>query len=133
MSIKLDVIGIAVNDMAASLRFYRLLGLDIPEAQEAEPHVEVALEGIRLAWDTVEVLRQVYDEWVEEPAGHRIELAFACDSRAAVDELYARLIGHGYQGHKAPWDAFWGHRYAVVKDPDGNNVELCAPLASDAA
>ena len=27
-----------------------------------------------------------------------------------------------------PWDAFWGQRYAIVTDPDGNHVELFAPL-----
>jgi hypothetical protein len=27
-----------------------------------------------------------------------------------------------------PWDAFWGQRYAVVHDPDGNGVDLLAPL-----
>ncbi len=126
MTVKLDVVGIAVKDMAAALRFYRLLGLEIPEGREEEPHVEAAAGGIRLAWDTVELLRQVYDEWVEEPVGHRIELAFACDSRPAVDELYARLVGHGYRGHKAPWDAFWGQRYAIVEDPDGNLISLFA-------
>jgi uncharacterized glyoxalase superfamily protein PhnB len=40
--------------------------------------------------------------------------------------VYAELIGAGYTGHKAPWDAFWGTRYAIVKDPDGNGVDLFA-------
>ena len=31
-------------------------------------------------------------------------------------------------GHKEPWDAFWGQRYASVKDPDGNQIDLFAPL-----
>ena len=34
--------------------------------------------------------------------------------------------GAGYEGHKEPWDAFWGHRYAIVHDPDGNGVDLFA-------
>jgi uncharacterized glyoxalase superfamily protein PhnB len=34
-------------------------------------------------------------------------------------------LGHG---RKEPWDAFWGQRYAVVADPDGNHVDLYAPL-----
>ncbi len=74
MPIRLDVIGIAVKDMAESLKFYRLLGLDIPQGVEREPHVEITLEGLRLAWDKVELLKQVYGDWVEEPVGHRIEL-----------------------------------------------------------
>lgn len=126
MQTRLAVIGLAVTDMAASLRFYRLLGLDIPGGQEAEAHVEVDLGGLRLAWDTVEVLRGVYDGWDDAPTGHRIELAFACEGRGAVDATYATLVVHGYRGHKAPWDAFWGQRYAVVEDPDGNLISLFA-------
>ena len=48
-----DLIGIVVRDMAAALRFYRTLGLEIPADQDAEPHVEVTLPGgFRIAWDT---------------------------------------------------------------------------------
>ena len=39
------------------------------------------------------------------------------------------LVAAGYQGGKEPWDAFWGQRYAQVFDPDGNSVDLFAPLA----
>ena len=126
MAIKLEVVGIAVKDMAASLRFYRLLGLEIPDGAEAEPHVEAASGGVRLAWDTVEILEGVYDQWEPNPVGHRIELAFQCDSRDAVDTLYAQIVEQGYRGHKAPWDAFWGQHYAIVEDPDGNLLSLFA-------
>ena len=126
MPIKLDVVGIAIRDMAASLGFYRLLGLDIPEVPEGEPHAEIALEGFRLAWDTVELLEDVYGDWVGEPVGHRIELAFRCDSPGDVDATYNRMVGHGYRGHKQPWDASWGQRYAVIEDPDGNLISLYA-------
>jgi hypothetical protein len=44
-----------------------------------------------------------------------------------IDET---LVGHGYDGHKLPWDAFWGMRYAVVHDPDGDGVDLFSPLPS---
>jgi len=32
------------------------------------------------------------------------------------------MTEHGYRGHKAPWDAFWGQRYAIIDDPDGNRL-----------
>lgn len=126
MPIRLDVVGIAVRDMTASLSFYRLLGLDIPQVPEPGPHVEIALEGFRLAWDEVALLKDVYGDWVEEPVGHRIELAFRCDSPDDVDATYRRMVGHGYRGHKQPWDAPWGQRYAVIEDPDGNLISLYA-------
>lgn len=123
-----DLIGIVVRNMPASLRFYRLLGLDIPASGEAEPHVEVVLpNGFRLAWDSLEMIKGIYPDWVE-PVGQRMTLAFKCDSPGEVDGLYQRILQNGYQGHKPPWDAFWGQRYAVVIDPDGNLVDLFAGL-----
>jgi uncharacterized glyoxalase superfamily protein PhnB len=45
-----------------------------------------------------------------------------------VDELYATLLNAGATSHKEPWDAFWGQRYAQVRDLDGNGVDLYAPI-----
>ena len=39
-----------------------------------------------------------------------------------------RLTAAGYTTRRAPWDAFWGQRYAVVVDPDGNGVDVFAGL-----
>jgi catechol 2,3-dioxygenase-like lactoylglutathione lyase family enzyme len=50
------VIEIVVADMAASLAFYRRIGLDIPVDADAEPHVDVDLGGIHLAFDTRETI-----------------------------------------------------------------------------
>jgi catechol 2,3-dioxygenase-like lactoylglutathione lyase family enzyme len=137
MTPRLDVIEIVVRDMAASLAFYRRLGLGIPDGADGEPHVEARAGGLRVAWDTVEVIRSFDPEWQEPSGGHRMALAFACASPAEVDATYRDLVGAGYSGHKEPWDAFWGQRYAQVNDPDGNVVDLFAPLeertAPDAA
>ncbi len=123
-----DLIGIVVRDMAASLRFYNLLGLDFPPNVESEQHVEVILpSGFRLAWDSQEMIKSIFPDWIE-PVGQRMTLAFKCKSPAEVDTLYDRVVRSGYRGHKAPWDAFWGQRYAVVVDPDGNLVDLFAGL-----
>ena len=132
----LEVIGLVVDDLKASLDFYRLLDLEIPEGAEATEHghVEAPLGGgLRLAWDTVETIRSFDPDWTPPRGSARVALAFAFGHPSEVDAKYEQLVGLGYTGHKAPWDAFWGHRYAIVTDPDGNNVELFAPLASDAA
>ncbi|MCB2178549.1 VOC family protein [bacterium] len=122
----LDLIGIVVKDMAASLAFYRMLGLEIPAEMDGEGHVEVTLPGgIRLAWDTLEVMLSFNDEW-PDAQGNRMGMAFLCSSPAEVDDVYEKITAAGYSGHKAPWDAFWGQRYAVVVDPDGNLIDLFA-------
>ncbi|MEV7803080.1 VOC family protein [Microbispora sp. NPDC088329] len=124
-----DLIGLVVTDMAASLSFYRRLGLDIPSSADTEPHVEVTLPGgLRLAWDTDATVQSFDPSWSPGSGGGRMGLAFRCDSPEEVDRLYADLTEAGYEGHLKPWDAFWGQRYAVVHDPDGNGVDLFAAL-----
>ena len=128
MTVLPDMIGLTVRDMAAALRFYRLLELDIPEGAESEDYAQVITpNGYRISWNTLEMVESIDPDWVE-PAGQRIGLAFKCDSPQSVDALYSAIVAAGYAGHKAPWDAFWGQRYAVVLDPDGNKVDLFAPI-----
>ncbi len=129
ISARLDVIGIVVADMGKALAFYRLLGVDAPASADGEPHVEVAMPGgMRLTFDTHEVVRSFHPGWT--PGSGGMGLAFAVDAPADVDALHAELTAAGYCSELAPFDAFWGQRYAVVLDPDGNGVDLFAPLAS---
>jgi uncharacterized glyoxalase superfamily protein PhnB len=122
------VVELVVSDMPAALAFYRRLGLDLPADADAAPHVEVDLGGVRLAFDTVDTIRSFDAEWTPPSGGHRVALAFECGSPAEVDAAWSDLTDAGYEGHLAPWDAFWGMRYAVVRDPDGTPVDLFAPL-----
>jgi catechol 2,3-dioxygenase-like lactoylglutathione lyase family enzyme len=129
MTPALDVIGLVVSDMATSLAFYRRLGLDIPAGADSEPHVEVALPGgLRLAFDTVDTIRSFDPDWTAPAGGSRVSLAFRCADAAEVDHWYAELTGAGHHGHLPAWDAFWGQRYAVLHDPDGNGIDLFAAL-----
>jgi catechol 2,3-dioxygenase-like lactoylglutathione lyase family enzyme len=126
---RLDVVGIVVADMGKALAFYRRLGLDVPDSADNEPHVEAGLPGgLRLTWDTVDTIRSFDPDWVPPTGSARIALAFRCETPADVDRMYVELVGAGYEGHREPWDAFWGQRYALVRDPDGNGVDLFAPL-----
>ncbi|MGW4466414.1 VOC family protein [Micromonospora sp. NBC_01796] len=126
---QLDVIALVVADMGRSLTFYRRLGLEIPADSDGDPHVEALLPGgLRLAWDTAEMTSSIDPSW-SMPTGHgRITLAFRCENPAEVDSAYAEMTEAGYTGHLKPWDAFWGQRYATLLDPDGNGVDLFAPL-----
>lgn len=120
------MIGLVCKDVQASLRFYETLGLPVPVPDG--PYCELTLDGgIRLSWNEVEMIKSIYPDW-EEPVGHRMGLAFLCDGPAGVDATFAKLTAAGHPSVKEPFDAFWGQRYAVVKDPDGNLVDLFAPL-----
>ena len=62
--------------------------------------------------------------------GH-VVLGFRVVLREAVDEVYADLTAAGYVGLQAPYDAFWGARFAVVEDPDGIAVGLMSPTSPE--
>ncbi|MEV7570666.1 VOC family protein [Streptomyces tanashiensis] len=131
---RFDLVGLVVSDMAASLAFYRRLGLDVPAGAESAPHVEAALPGgLRIAWDTEDVVRSFDPGWTRPVGGDRVALAFRCGAPAEVDAVYEELVAAGYRGHLKPWDAVWGQRYAVVLDPDGSGVSLFADTPAERA
>lgn len=117
--------------MAAALAFYRGLGLDIGPEADKEPHVDLELPGgLRLMWDTHDTIKSFDPGFAPATGDGRIGLAFECADPAEVDARYTKMIKAGHKGHKEPWDAFWGQRYATLHDPDGNAVDLFAALAS---
>lgn len=128
MPAKLAALGIVAQDIPASVRFYRELGIDVADPESAEDHHEATLpNGLRLMWDTVELMRKLDSEW-QQPQGRAIALAFECGSPDDVNGTYARVTQAGFQGKTEPYDAFWGQRYATLLDPDGNAVDLFASL-----
>ena len=122
---------LVVTDMEASLRFYRRLGLTIPEAdaQWANHHRTATMpNGIDLDFDSVTFAQQWNRGWQATGGGAMGVLGFGVPSRDAVDALYADVVGAGYTSQQPPYDAFWGARYAVVEDPDGNAIGLMSPV-----
>jgi len=123
----LDAIGVVCSDLRSTASFYRLVGLDVPDPG-AETHLEASGPGgIRIMFDTVEMIRS-FSEWSEPTGGRPIALAFLCADAAEVDTVWARVTDAGHDSKAEPFDAPWGQRYATVLDPDGNPVDLFAPL-----
>ncbi len=134
---KLVQLNLLVEDMAASLDFYRRLGVATAD-EEGGPHVELSQPGgLSLELDTAESARLWHAGVRADPAsgrgargarGARVVIGFSLPSREAVDTAYAELTAAGYQGRQSPFDAFWGGRYAIVADPSGNDVGLMSPV-----
>jgi|SRR5579872_1452215 len=125
-------VNLVARDMAATLAFYRRVGVEIPEdgvwrTDSGAHHATAETSGdVELAFDS-QALARHYNEGFRAERG-RVILGVELESREAVDEAYALLISEGHQGLQVPWDAFWGARYAIVEDPDGNPVGLMSPV-----
>ena len=126
----LNQFNLVVRDMAATIAFYRRLGLSIEEGQadwSSHHRTAVMAEGIDLDFDSVEFARQRDSGWPGSKGVGVGVLGFRVSSRQAVDQLYGDLTGAGYHGQQPPYDAFWGARYAIVEDPDGDAVGIMSP------
>jgi uncharacterized glyoxalase superfamily protein PhnB len=132
----IDVIS---KDFMKSVAFYRALGVDIPEDKiwkndDGPQHLDLKLVddgkfGVGLDIDSESLTAGYSPNW-NENAG--CMLSFRVDSSEDVDALHDHLVSLGHPSHLAPWDAFWGARFAIVVDPDGNHVSIMGPMADHA-
>lgn len=123
---KLDMIGIIVSDMAKAIEFYEVFGFSVI-GDPTQPYVELDNQGVRISLNTREMVTGIYG-FSPESRGDKLELAFLCDSVEEVDQLSAKMKAAGYEIVKEPWDAFWGQRYAIIKDLDGNLLSIFTNL-----
>ena len=127
---QLRQLNIIVSDMSAALSFYRELGWTIDSATPEHATADMP-DGITVEFDSTS-FAPVWDSGYAEATGGTTVLGVSTDTRTAVDELYERLIDSGGRGRQPPYDAFWGSRYAIVEDPDGNPVGLMSPRQESA-
>jgi|SRR6185312_6776805 len=125
-------VNLVVRDMQGSLAFYRRLGLDIPgdavwESGGHAHHASAETDGgVDLEFDSHQLAR-AYNRGFAAERG-RVTIGVSLESREAVDALWHALLAEGAHGLQPPFDAFWGARYAIVEDPDGNPVGLTSPV-----
>jgi uncharacterized glyoxalase superfamily protein PhnB len=126
--LELHQINLVAREVEASVAFYRLLGLDI-DAEPGDQHVEkVMSSGMSIEWDSAESVGRWDSGWPGSDDGRGgVVLSFALASSGEVDATYAVLTAAGYHSQQPPYDAFWGSRYAIVEDPDGNAVGIMGP------
>lgn len=123
----LDAIGIVSKDIPATLKFYALLDIHLKQFEDSDHYDATTPSGVRIMIDSVDLIKKLQPKW-EEPKGSGIVLCFKKDSSELVDETYQKIISAGFVSVTEPWDAFWGQRYASVKDPDGYQIDLFADL-----
>lgn len=133
-NLQLSSLNLVVQDLDATADFYRLLGVEIADeniwrTSTGAHHLDLKLPGgFGLDFDSP-ALAKVYNAgFREQPrTGGGVVIGFRVESRETVDEKYSLLTNAGYQGAQAPYDTFWGARYAIVEDPDGNHIGIMSP------
>ena len=137
---RFEQVNIVSGNLERTIAFYRRLGLNIPEermwrTQSGIHHVSAVAsesEAADIDLDSIAFARIWNGGWHEQQhLRGKVVVGFGLHSRAAVDATYTDLIGAGYTGLQAPYDAFWGSRYAVVEDPDGIAVGLMSPRSPE--
>ena len=126
MALNLYMVGVIVEDVAASVEFYRRLGLDIPEGSEQASHVKVEMNGMTFFIHDRR-LNQVWDaNNTASSRGYGIVLEFFLETKEAVDAKFAELVDFGYSPHMEPYDTPINTYFAMIDDPDGNSILLSA-------
>lgn len=120
------LVNLYTRDIEAGLRFYRdLFGFTetFRTPTEGVPsHVELRLDGFTVGLGTVEAARRVHG--VEaEPGSPAMVLVVWTDD---VDRAYQALVAAGVPAVQPPHDTGNNNRNALLRDPDGNLVEIVA-------
>ncbi len=108
-------------------RFYREI-LGFPVKNDLGDYVEFESPGVRFAICKRAVMAGHSPEFTKPANGQTFELAFPCETPAAVDAAYTELTSLGAAGIAPPQDMPWGQRTALFADPDGNIHEFFAEL-----
>ena len=120
------LVNLYTADIEAALHFYRdLLGFaetfrtpteGIPE------HVELRLSGFTIGLGTVEAARRVHGVEAVPGSPAMVMVVWTDD----VDRSYAELVTAGAPVLQPPHNTGNNNRNALLRDPDGNLVEIVA-------
>jgi lactoylglutathione lyase len=120
------LVNLYTSDIEAALRFYRdLLGFEesFRAPTDGTPeHVELGLEGFTIGLGTVEAARRVHGVDALPGSPGMVLVVWTDD----VDQSFADLVAAGVPVMQVPHDTGNNNRNALLRDPDGNLVEIVA-------
>ena len=127
-----STISLICRDTAASIAFYKLIGLDLEDHSGEDPGeiVHVTVRGQKPADLDIdsEPLGDLYHAGFRARTSRPLVIGFTVDTRDEVDRIHDAVVAAGHESRQVPYDAFWGARYAIVADPDGNDVGIMSPM-----
>jgi len=118
------LVNLYTHDIEAGLRFYRdLLGFEetFRTPTEGVPeHVELRLNGFTIGLGTVEAARRVHGVEAAPGSPAMVLVVWTHD----IDAAYGELVAAGVPSIQPPHDTGNNNRNALLRDPDGNLVEI---------
>lgn len=123
---KLDGVGLFVNDMATMVRFYRdVLGFEIKEGENALNVYLIKNGTLFMLYErkNFEKMTNRKYEYLKGLNGH-FEIALYVDTFEEVDSEYAKAVEKGAQSVLEPTTEPWGQRTCYIADPEGNLIEI---------
>ena len=123
---KLDGVGLFVNDMATMIRFYRdVLGFEIKEGENAMNVYLIKNGTLFMLYErkNFEKMTNRKYEYLKGLNCH-FEIALYVDTFEEVDSEYAKAVEKGAQSVLEPTTEPWGQRTCYISDPEGNLIEI---------
>ena len=116
-------IALTVSDVAASTRFYSMLGL-----QQCHAGGGIAILELRGGTHLLLFSRET---GAAIPTIDRVDLMIAGRTRGDLESYRERVVALGLKPAPIPDDDFYGHYMMRLSDPDGNEVVVgtshCGP------
>lgn len=131
--LQLYMVGLIVDDMRASLDFYRRLGVDVPDDTDST-HVEIEMAGGMMLFLDSNPSR--WDPEFKPSTGpgeagaYRTVLEFYLETESKVEAKFDELVANGFDGFRSPYPTGFGMTFAFVSDPDGNSILLSGDTAT---
>jgi len=125
------LVNLYTRDIEAGLRFYRdLLGFNETFRTPTEgipEHVELRANGFTIGLGSVEAARRVHGVEAAPGSPAMVLVVWTHD----VDAAYGQLVAARVPMVQAPHDTGNNNRNALLRDPDGNLVEIVAKRSTE--
>jgi uncharacterized glyoxalase superfamily protein PhnB len=131
VGLRFDQVNLVLADVSGAAQFLRALGAEVPEVgpdwADWEPHhvgFTAVGEGFAADLDSSAFGRH----WGGLPEGFTgVVVNLRASDRDAVDAVFDKALTCGAEALRAPYDAFWGARYAVVRGAGPIVVGIMSP------
>lgn len=115
-----------VQDCKACYEFYHnILGLEVTFVSEIDTYVELTNGSVKLTLLNRNKITEYFGRQADVSFGQKSDGIAVCFQVKDVDEACLYLKEKGVEIVSQPWNfADWGIKSALIRDPDGNLLEL---------